>query len=167
MASQTASLSVSDEWVTPQALFDALNAEFDFTLDPCSTHANHKCPRYYTKAEDGLKQDWRDHTVFMNPPFRHIGQWLQKAHAAARAGATVVCLVPARTDSQWWHRHAMKGEIRLLRGRVRFTAGSLTVAIPTAVVIFRPPGHAIVSASLTPTPTPPHPPSPASTPNSI
>ena len=64
--------SALDERRTPQALFDFLNAEFNFTLDVCSTHTNHRCRRYFTPAEDGLKQDWRDHTVFMNPPFSQI-----------------------------------------------------------------------------------------------
>lgn len=140
--------SATDEWPTPQKLFDALDAEFGFTLDPCATKANAKCRRYFTKEEDGLRQDWADETVFMNPPYgRAIGRWMAKAYAASRAGATVVCLVPARTDTTWWHRYAMKGQIRLLKGRIRFEGGRHSAPFPSAIVVFRPPGHAIVSAS--------------------
>src|SRR5688572_2906267 len=93
--------SRSSEWPTPQWLFDALNREFEFTLDPASTHENAKCSKHYTQAEDGLAQDWSNEVVFLNPPYgKEIGRWMRKAlESADRDGATVVCLVPARSDS--------------------------------------------------------------------
>lgn len=129
--------SQTDEWPTPQWLFDALNAEFGFTLDPCATRENAKCRRYFTREQDGLLQDWSNERVFMNPPYgRAIGHWMKKAYESFQAGAVVVCLVPARTDTAWWHDYAMKGEIRLLRGRVKFAGASFGAPFPSAVVVF-------------------------------
>jgi phage N-6-adenine-methyltransferase len=109
------------EWATPWPLFRDLDAEFAFTLDPCSTDANAKCPRHFTIAEDGLSKDWSNDVVFMNPPYgREIALWMQKAFLSTKAGAAVVCLVPARTDTAWWHDFAMHGEVRFLRGRLKF-----------------------------------------------
>ena len=130
--------SRTDEWATPQILFDQLHAEFGFTLDPCATPENAKCPHFFTKAHDGLLQAWGG-VVFMNPPYgRVIKAWMKKAFESAQAGATVVCLVPARTDTSWWHDFAMKGEIRFLRGRVKFGDGRNSAPFPSALVIFRP-----------------------------
>jgi phage N-6-adenine-methyltransferase len=132
-------MSETDEWATPQFLFDALNAEFGFTLDPCATAENAKCKRFYTKVEDGLRQDWKEEVVFMNPPYgRQIGVWMRKAYESSRAGTLVVCLVPARTDTSWWHRYAMRGEVRFFKGRLRFGNGLNSAPFPSAVVVFRP-----------------------------
>jgi phage N-6-adenine-methyltransferase len=140
--------SATPEWGTPRSLFEAVDMEFGFTLDPCSTDENAKCTHHFTKAENGLTQDWGDHVVFMNLPYgREISEWMKKAYDSARNGATVVCLVPARTDTRWWHQYAMKGEIRLLRGRVRFIGGKYSAPFPSAFVIFRPAGYKIVAAS--------------------
>jgi phage N-6-adenine-methyltransferase len=131
--------SKSDEWPTPQYLFDALNSEFGFTLDACATSANAKCAKFFTKAEDGLAQDWSGETLFMNPPYgRNIGRWVEKAYLTSCQGSTVVCLLPARTDTRWWHRFVMKGEIRFLRGRLRFQGGKHAAPFPSAIVVFRP-----------------------------
>ena len=136
--------SATCEWATPQWLFDALAREFAFTLDLCATAANAKCRRFFTLADDGLVQDWRDDVVFMNPPYGTvIGRWMQKAFESAQAGATVVCLVPARTDTAWWHDFAMRGEIRLLRGLLKFGNAPTCAPFPSAVVIFRPAGFAL------------------------
>jgi len=132
-------MSSTTEWSTPQWLFEALYKEFGFTLDPCATQANAKCPKYFTSDQDGLQQNWGEHTVFMNPPYgRAIGQWMRKAYDSAKQGATVVCLVPARTDTNWWHQFAMKGEIRFLKGRIRFDGGRHSAPFPSAVIVFRP-----------------------------
>ena len=132
--------SSSDEWPTPQFLFDALNAEFGFTLDPCATPTNAKCRKYFTREQDGLAQDWSNETVFMNPPYgRVIGLWMAKAYETACTGSTVVCLVPARTDARWWHEYVMKGEIRLVRGRLTFEGGRYPAPFPSAIVVFRAP----------------------------
>ncbi|WP_434627596.1 DNA N-6-adenine-methyltransferase [Chromobacterium sp. CV08] len=129
-----------DEWPTPQLLFDELHAEFTFTVDVCATPGNAKCRRYYTRADNGLAQSWAGETVWMNPPFGHgIKFWMEKALKSARAGATVVCLVPARTDTRWWHRYAMwAAEIRCLDKRLQFDGGSAKAPFPAVVVVFRP-----------------------------
>jgi len=132
-------LSLTNEWATPKETYLALHREFGFTLDPCSTHDNAKCERHFTLNEDGLSRDWGRETVFMNPPYgREIILWMQKAYESSLKGATVVCLVPARTDTKWWHDFAMKGEIRFLRGRLKFNEGKNSAPFPSAVVVFRP-----------------------------
>lgn len=129
-------LSQTDLWATPQAFYDKLNAEFGFETDVCATAENAKCPRYFTQADDGLAQDWTG-TCWMNPPYgREIGKWMRKAYESAQGGVTVVCLVPARTDTAWWHDYAMKGEIRFIRGRLKFGGGKNSAPFPSAVVIF-------------------------------
>lgn len=129
----------TDVWGTPQWLFDLLHAEFDFTLDPCSDGDNAKCARYFDSIyEDGLAQDWGHERVFMNPPYTDCLGWMRKAWASSLAGALVVSLVPVRTDTTWWHEYAMHGEIRLIRGRLKFGAAVTSAPFPSAIVIFRP-----------------------------
>ncbi|ABR91761.1 phage N-6-adenine methyltransferase [Janthinobacterium sp. Marseille] len=131
--------SATPEWYTPQSTFDVLNAEFGFTLDPCCTHENAKCDRHFTMAENGLSQDWSNEVTFMNPPYgREIKEWMRKAYESSLSGATVVCLVPARTDTAWWHDYSIKGEIRFLRGRLKFGGAKTNAPFPSAIVIFRP-----------------------------
>lgn len=144
--------SQSAEWATPQWLFDALNKEFTFTLDPCSTHANAKCARHFTLAEDGLLQSWNREIVFMNPPYGSvIGQWMAKAHdTTIHESATVVCLVPARTDTIWWHAHVMPHEIRFLRGRLKFGESRYPAPFPSAIVVMRPSGFRLRSWIISP-----------------
>ena len=133
--------SESIEWATPQWLFDALDTEFNFTLDPCCTVENAKCKTFFTIKDDGLSQDWGTHSVFMNPPYgREIGKWMEKAYLSSLKGCTCVCLIPSRTDSRWFHSWAMKGEIRLLRGRIRFVGGKHSAPFPSAIIVFRPAG---------------------------
>jgi phage N-6-adenine-methyltransferase len=136
--------SACDLWGTPRDLFDALDAEFGFEVDVCALPNNAKCERFFTPEDDGLTQDWRG-VCWMNPPYgRTIGQWVEKAYRSSLAGATVVCLLPARTDTAWWHDLCMKGEIRFLRGRVRFERERETgvravsaAPFPSAIVIFK------------------------------
>lgn len=81
MKTETLFSSATDEWETPQDVFDRLNAEFHFTLDPCSTDQNAKCRKHYTKEQDGLKQDWSGETVWCNPPYgKEIGLWCKKCY---------------------------------------------------------------------------------------
>lgn len=136
-----------DAWSTPQDLFDALDAEFHFTLDPCASHNTAKCTRYFTIEDDGLAQGW-DGVVFMNPPYgRKIGDWVAKAYQESRRGATVVCLIPARTDTAYWHDYVMRAdEVRFIRGRLHFGGEHERTAhnapFPSAIVVFgapRPP----------------------------
>lgn len=126
-------------WETPQWLFDTLNKEFGFTLDTCATPDNAKCERFFTEDDNGLMKDWGDNVCWMNPPYgAEIARWMAKAHNAANMGATVVCLVPSRTDTEWWHKHAMKHEIRFLRGRLKFGDAVDSAPFPSAVVVMRP-----------------------------
>lgn len=116
--------SLSDEWETPQDLFDELNEEFNFTLDPCATHENHKCKKYYTKEDDGLSKDWSREVVFVNPPYgRVINKWVEKCYKEYQKGTTIVMLIPARTDTSYFHDYIYNKatEIRFLRGRLKFT----------------------------------------------
>ena len=131
--------SKTDLWATPQNFFDRLDSEFNFTLDPCSDGNNNKCKRYFTKEDDGLVQDWSGETVFMNPPYgRVIGDWIKKAYKESLNGATVVCLIPSRTDTKYWHEYVMKAEeIRFVKGRLKFGDSSNSAPFPSAVVIFR------------------------------
>lgn len=131
--------SATPEWETPQSLFDELNAEFAFSLDVCATPENAKCPAFFTRGQDGLSQPWTG-VCWMNPPYgREITAWMRKASESAAAGATVVCLVPARTDTAWWHDYATRGEVRFIRGRLRFSNATASAPFPSAIVIFRPP----------------------------
>src|SRR6266853_968221 len=117
-----------------------LHAEFGFTLDVAAQPGNAKCPRYFTPEDDGLAQPW-DGVCWMNPPYgKTIGQWMRKAYESAQAGATVVCLVPARVDTRWWHRYCAHGEIRFLEGRLRFGGCKNSAPFPSAIVVFRPGG---------------------------
>lgn len=130
--------SESEEWATPQDFFDNLNQEFHFTLDVCATSENAKVSNYYTKQDDSLSLEWTG-VCWMNPPYgKTIKQWVKKAWESARKGSTVVCLLPARTDTTWWHDYCMKGEIRFIRGRLKFNGCKNAAPFPSAVVIFRP-----------------------------
>lgn len=132
--------SNTDEWPTPQDFFDKCNAEFGpLELDPCSSHENHKCPRYFTRDDNGLAQDWAPARVWMNPPYgREIGEWMRKAWVESQRGALVVCLVPARTDTAWWHEYAMRGTVRFIRGRLKFGGHENSAPFPSALVVFFP-----------------------------
>lgn len=134
--------SASEEWPTPQSFFDTLDREFNFTLDPCATIENAKCPLYFTKSIDGLAQDWGRHVVFCNPPYgRAILRWARKSCEAAVQGALVVLLVPARTDTRWFHDwvYGKASEIRFVRGRLRFGQSTASAPFPSLVAVFRPP----------------------------
>jgi len=131
--------SKSNEWATPEHLFYELDNEFHFTLDPCSTNENKKCVKNFTMIEDGLEQDWSNDRVFMNPPYgKEIGRWLAKAYNEAKKGALVVCLIPSRTDTAYWHDYVMKAnEIRYIRGRLKFGDSLSPAPFPSAIVVFR------------------------------
>jgi phage N-6-adenine-methyltransferase len=136
--------SATDDWQTPPAVFASLDAEFGFELDVCASDTNHKCAAYFTAAEDGLTKEWRGR-VWLNPPYgRHgggIAAWMAKALASSRAGATVVCLIPSRTDNAWWHESVMQAaEVRFVRGRLKFGDGRGNAPFASAIAVFRP-GH--------------------------
>lgn len=129
--------SSSCEWPTPRALFVELELIFGgFTLDPCATAENAKCARFFTKEDDGLSQPWSG-KVFMNPPYgREIGKWVKKAWEESQRGALVVCILPARVDTRWWHDYASKGYVYFLRGRLKFGAAKNSAPFPSAIVTF-------------------------------
>lgn len=134
--------SLSEEWETPQPLFDALRAEFVFTVDVAATSENAKCARYFTRETNGLLQSWAHEICWMNPPYgRALALWIEKAYSSTQEGATVVCLIPARTDTQWWHTY-IEGyaEVRNVQGRLKFSGAKYNAPFPSVVVIFRPHG---------------------------
>lgn len=129
--------SKTPEWETPQWLFDDLNKEFALNVDVCATSQNRKCADYFGVADDGLSMDWKGLRCWMNPPYgRQIGRWVEKA---AEGGAEiVVTLLPARTDTRWFHDHIYgKAEIRFLKGRLKFSGHKWNAPFPNMVVIFR------------------------------
>ena len=132
--------STSAEWATPQTFYDALDAEFHFTLDAASTHANAKCPKHFTAAEDGLSRSWSGETVWCNPPYgRAIGAWVRKCREEADNGATVVLLIPARTDTAYFHEYILgRAELRWVRGRLKFGNAKNSAPFPSVVAVFTP-----------------------------
>lgn len=131
--------SKTDVWATPQEYFDSINTEFNFTLDVCALPENAKCSRFFSPGDNGLIQKW-DGVCWMNPPYgRKIGVWIKKAYESSLGGATVVCLVPARTDTAWFHDYILnKAEIRFIRGRLRFSGSKVNAPFPCILVIYRP-----------------------------
>lgn len=143
--------SNKSDWETPQDFFDDLDKEFNFTLDVCAKPKNTKC-NYYIER-DSLERSWGAYATsgkyknvcWMNPPYgRHVGSWVEKAYRESLDGATVVCLLPARTDTKWWHNYCMKGDIRFIKGRIKFvdsdnrTSKPQPAPFPSAVVVFKP-----------------------------
>lgn len=146
--------SKTDEWGTPQELFDRLNAQYGpFDLDVCANKENAKCPAFLDKAKDGLSCKWagssviedakaRDvRRVWMNPPYgRHNGgiyAWVRKAYEESRVGIVVCCLLPARTDTKWFHEFCLPyGRIEFIKGRVKFGNCPDPAPFPSMVVVF-------------------------------
>ena len=132
--------SKTDQWATPQNFFDKLNAQYNFELDVCADKTNHKVKKYYDEQDNGLIQPWAPYRCWMNPPYgRVIGHWMKKAYDESQLGALVVCLVPARTDTKWWHDYAMRGGgVEFIRGRLKFGDSKNSAPFPSAVVVFKP-----------------------------
>tara|TARA_R110000737_G_C14405357_1_gene454988 strand:+ start:184 stop:663 length:480 start_codon:yes stop_codon:yes gene_type:complete len=145
----------SDEWSTPAQLYAELDREFGFTLDAAASAQNTQSPTYLTQWQDARLQDWAtvpSHrpgpvVAYLNPPYSKIRSFMAKAVDEVRVGCTVVCLVPARTDTRWWHdavwdtdrQQARDGvEVRFLRGRLTFNDGAGSAPFPSVVVILRP-----------------------------
>ena len=132
--------SATDMWATPQDFFDKLNQEFDFNLDPCAIESNAKCSKYFTPEVNGLNQSWGGYRAFCNPPYgKQIYDWVQKCYNESRKpGTLVVLLIPARTDTKYFHEfiyHKAK-EIRFIRGRLKFGGSKNAAPFPSMVVIF-------------------------------
>ncbi len=123
-------------WSTPQWLFDGLDKEFGFTLDVCAQPLNAKCSNFFTPEQDGLQQEWQG-VCWMNPPYgQAIGRWIEKAYKTAQAGHTVVCLLPARTDTRWFHAYCVYGELRWIKGRLKFGTSKNAATFPSFICIF-------------------------------
>lgn len=148
MVSKTLFSSDSAEWSTPDSLMDELRKEFSFDLDVCATKQNAKCEKFYDYRADGLKQPWIG-TCWCNPPYgRNIGLWVAKAAQEARKGATVIMLLPARTDTRYFHDHIWDTEkhttrpgvkLRLLKGWLKFGGSKNSAPFPSMIVEFRHP----------------------------
>ena len=132
--------STSDNWETPMWLFNKLNAIFKFTLDPCADEKNNKCLKYFTKEHDGLTQCWGRDRVFCNPPYgRNIGKWVEKCYKHSINGGLAVMLLPARTDTKWFHRfiyNKFNAEIIFLKGRLKFGEAKNSAPFPSMIVVF-------------------------------
>ena len=132
--------SKTDLWSTPQDFYNKLNEEFNFNLDPCSTNENTKCEKHFTIDDDGLKQDWQGYTVFVNPPYgRVLKEWVQKCYEESlKPNTTVVMLIPARTDTIYFHKYIyhIAKEIRLLKGRLKFGECKNSAPFPSMVIVF-------------------------------
>lgn len=132
--------SKTDLWSTPQDFFEQLNKEFNFNLDPCSTHENAKCEKHFTIAENGLVQSWKGDKVFCNPPYgRELKKWVKKCYEESRnKETTVVMLIPARTDTTYFHEYVYDKakEIRFIKGRLKFGDSKNPAPFPSMVVIF-------------------------------
>lgn len=130
--------SASVEWTTPAEIFDPLNKEFGFTLDVAATAENTKCNQFYNKETDGLNSPWSG-ICWMNPPYgRGLGKWMHKAAKERENGVTTVCLIPARTNTNWFHDICLKyGEVRFIRGRPKFGGADKGLPWPLVIIIFR------------------------------
>lgn len=128
-----------EDWETPKHLFDSLNREFGFTLDPCATNETALCAKYYTPSENGLTRDWTGEVVFCNPPYgRTQNAWVRKCSEHGAKGGVAVMLLPARTDTARFHDFILgKAEIRFLRGRLKFGKAAYPAPFPSMVVVFR------------------------------
>lgn len=125
------------DWTTPQDFYNKLNDEFNFTLDPCSTKENAKCNKFYTIEDNWLKQDWSWETVFCNPPYgREISNWVKKC---SEEKTKIVLLIPARTDTKYFHDYIYKKEnveIRFIKWRLKFWNGNNPAPFPSMICIF-------------------------------
>ena len=129
--------SNSDEWETPADVFNHYNKIFCFTCDVCASKNNAKVDNFFDVSSDGLKQSWCDRN-WMNPPYgRKIGKWVKKAYKESQNGKLVVCLLPARTDTRWWHDYVVNADsIHFIKGRLKFGDGVGSAPFPSVIVIY-------------------------------
>jgi site-specific DNA-methyltransferase (adenine-specific) len=128
----------TDMWATPQEFYDGLNKRYNFTLDPCATAQNTKCPKFFTEQDNGLTQDWSGNTVYVNPPYSNVKAWVNKALIESRKpDTTVVMLVAARTDTKFFHDYCTKAnQIFFIKGRLKFGGSTNSAPFPSMVVVF-------------------------------
>lgn len=128
--------SKKQEYETPDVLFEILNDIYNFDIDVCADENNHKCEKYYSEQEDALTKEWNG-VCWMNPPYINLKTWIEKAYKESRKdNCTVVCLIPARTNTSWWHKYCMKGEITFIEGRPKFKGCKYGLPQPLAIVVF-------------------------------
>lgn len=136
MVSKVVHSRKTDEYRTPDSLYEELNREFHFDIDVAATHENTKCRLYYTKEEDGLLSSWSG-SVWCNPPYSQNYQWCEKAFNERRNCENIVMLLPSRTDTKWWHDFVMRAyERRFIRGRVKFNGLPWGAPFPSVIVIW-------------------------------
>lgn len=133
--------SKSDEWETPQSLFDRLNKIFCFELDAAASDTNHKCEKYYTKEQNALNLPWGGYRTWCNPPYgRQIGDWVKKASETVEDNEScVVMLIPARTDTKWFHEYIAfnpRAHVIFLKGRLKFGNSTNSAPFPSMIVVF-------------------------------
>lgn len=124
--------SVNPNWRTPTFLYEELDKEFQFNYDPCPIPSEREI-----NGIDGLFSEWGKRN-FVNPPYSHnLIQWIKKGYDESLKGKLVVFLIPARTDTKWFHEYCSKGEIRFIRGRLKFQGAKYNAPFPSMIVIFR------------------------------
>jgi site-specific DNA-methyltransferase (adenine-specific) len=129
-----------DLWETPLNIFKSLDAEFNFTLDPCCEKHTAKCKKYYTPKENGLIKSWESESCFVNPPYsrNNIDLWVEKCFLESQKdNTTVVALLPVSTSAKWWHSWIVgKSELRFIERRIRFKGGKFTAPFSSVVAVF-------------------------------
>ena len=130
--------SNKQDWATPDDLYKKLNRIYSFDLDVAATRENARCERYFTPADDGLEQSWEGARVWCNPPYgREIKSWIAKANAEAERADFIVMLVPARTDTAWWHTALTQARVVYLKGRLTFKGAKATAPFPSALLYWK------------------------------
>lgn len=134
--------SKSVEYETPTEIVEPLIEEFNIVLDVCATRENAQCAYFITKYQDAFTKDWSEHgNCWMNPPWgRGMKKWVERAREESRKGIVVVCLLPVRSNTIWWHKNIIdtKAEVRFLKGEIKFNKMERGLWLPCAIVIFRP-----------------------------
>ena len=134
--------SIKNDWETPSSLFDEINKEFGFTIDVAASPGNAKVATYITEDQDAMKVSWGGEVCWLNPPYGKgykLSAWVKKAYEESLNGATVVMLIPARTNTEWFHSYCLKyGEVRFIKGRPKFGGATHGLPQPLCFVIFRP-----------------------------
>lgn len=132
--------SAKQNWTTPAWLFDLMDREFNFTFDLAADDDNHLCQNYYTEKDNSLIKDWSNKISWLNPPYggsrdNSLKIWVKKAFDESRKTNTeVTLLIPARTNTNWWHEYCMKADIIIfLKGRPKF--GDATHGLPQPLAI--------------------------------
>jgi len=128
-----------DKWETPQFIFNVLNEEFSFTLDPCCDVNTAKCKNFFTEKEDGLIQSWKNEIVFVNPPYSrgNIDKWMKKCYEESLNGTKIIALIPVSSSSNWWHKYVWnKSEIRFYKGRIKFVGAPFTAPFSSCLAIY-------------------------------